>query len=99
MTNFFVRSGMNYHHLFAIGTNSRELFEQIERPTSEHVTIEGVLRVCLEFRVGSDRTKGPQHGASQTPAIPDALLNQLLDGADPRTAFNPNGVLDALKKR
>jgi putative transposase len=32
------------------------------------------------------------------PAIPDALLDQLLDGADPRTAFNPNGVIDALKK-
>ena len=32
------------------------------------------------------------------PAIPDALLDQLLDGADPRTAFNPDGVLDTLKK-
>jgi hypothetical protein len=32
------------------------------------------------------------------PAIPDALLDQLLGGADPRTAFNPDGVLDALKK-
>jgi putative transposase len=32
------------------------------------------------------------------PAIPDALLDQLLDGADPRSAFNPDGVLDALKK-
>ena len=32
------------------------------------------------------------------PAIPDALLDQLLDGADPKTAFDPNGVLDALKK-
>jgi putative transposase len=32
------------------------------------------------------------------PAIPDALLDQLLDGADPRTAFNPDGVIDALKK-
>jgi putative transposase len=32
------------------------------------------------------------------PSIPDALLDQLLDGADPRTAFNPDGVLDALKK-
>ena len=32
------------------------------------------------------------------PAIPDALLDQLLDGADPRTAFYPDGVLDALKK-
>jgi hypothetical protein len=32
------------------------------------------------------------------PSIPDALLDQLLDGADPRTAFNPDGMLDALKK-
>ena len=32
------------------------------------------------------------------PAIPDALLDQLLDGADPKTAFDPDGVLDALKK-
>ena len=34
----------------------------------------------------------------KSPAIPDALLDQLLDGADPRTAFTPNGVVDALKK-
>ena len=34
----------------------------------------------------------------KSPTIPDALLDQLLDGADPRTAFNPNGVVDALKK-
>ena len=26
------------------------------------------------------------------------FLTSLLDGADPRTAFNPDGVLDALKK-
>ena len=32
------------------------------------------------------------------PSIPDALLDQLLDGADPSSAFNPDGVLDALKK-
>ena len=32
------------------------------------------------------------------PAIPNALLDQLLDGSDPRTAFNPDGILDALKK-
>ena len=31
------------------------------------------------------------------PCIPDARLDQLLDGADPRTAFNPDGVLDVLK--
>ena len=32
------------------------------------------------------------------PTIPDALLDQLLDGADPKSAFDPDGVLDALKK-
>ena len=32
------------------------------------------------------------------PHIPDALLDQLLAGADPKTAFDPNGLLDDLKK-
>jgi len=32
------------------------------------------------------------------PRIPDAVLDQLLGGADPRTAFDPNGLLDELKK-
>ena len=32
------------------------------------------------------------------PTIPDALLDQLLAGADPKTAFDPNGLLDELKK-
>ena len=32
------------------------------------------------------------------PKIPDAILDQLLAGADPRTAFDPNGLLDGLKK-
>jgi hypothetical protein len=32
------------------------------------------------------------------PAIPDALPDQLLGGADPKTAFDPDGMLDALKK-
>jgi putative transposase len=30
--------------------------------------------------------------------IPDALLNQLLAGADRKSAFDPNGLLDNLKK-
>src|ERR671928_206540 len=30
--------------------------------------------------------------------IPDAILDQLLAGADPKTAFDPNGLLDSLKK-
>jgi putative transposase len=32
------------------------------------------------------------------PSIPDALLDQLLSGADPKTAFDPGGLLDSLKK-
>src|SRR4029078_914109 len=32
------------------------------------------------------------------PRIPDAILDQLLAGADPQTAFDPNGLLDDLKR-
>jgi putative transposase len=32
------------------------------------------------------------------PKIPDAILGQLLAGADPKAAFDPNGLLDGLKK-
>src|SRR3954447_18139472 len=32
------------------------------------------------------------------PHIPDAILDQLLAGGDPKTAFDPNGLLDGLKK-
>src|SRR5689334_3381513 len=32
------------------------------------------------------------------PRIPDAILDQLLAGADPKTAFDPHGLLDDLKK-
>jgi putative transposase len=32
------------------------------------------------------------------PRIPDAVLDQLLTGADPRTALEPNSLLDDLKK-
>lgn len=32
------------------------------------------------------------------PRIPDALLDQLLGGADAKTAFDPNGLLDELNK-
>ena len=34
----------------------------------------------------------------KAPYIPGQLLDQLLAGADPRTAFDPNGLLDGLKK-
>ena len=30
--------------------------------------------------------------------IPDAVLDQPLSGADPKTVFDPNGLFDALKK-
>ena len=32
------------------------------------------------------------------PVIPDAILDQLLSGADAKTAFDPNGLIDQLKK-
>ncbi len=32
------------------------------------------------------------------PRIPDAVLDQLLAGGDAKAAFDPNGLLDALKK-
>src|ERR1700729_1786213 len=32
------------------------------------------------------------------PIIPDAILDQLLAGADAKTVFDPNGLLDDLKK-
>lgn len=34
----------------------------------------------------------------KSPRIPDALLDQLLVGADPKTAFDADGLLDDLKK-
>jgi putative transposase len=34
----------------------------------------------------------------KAPRIPDALLDQLLAGADPKTAFDADGLLDDLKK-
>ena len=35
------------------------------------------------------------------PHIPDAILDQLLAGADPKTAFDPNGLIegDLLRRR
>jgi putative transposase len=32
------------------------------------------------------------------PVIPDAVLDQLLAGSDPKTAFAADGLLDQLKK-
>src|SRR5688572_453444 len=32
------------------------------------------------------------------PRIPDAILDQLLAGADPKAAFDPNGLLDEPRK-
>ena len=43
-------------------------------------------------------TKETSHGTTQTTRDPGALLDQLLAGADPKTAFDPNGLLDDLKK-
>jgi len=43
-------------------------------------------------------TKEPPMPRRKEPRIPDAILDQLLAGADPKTAFDPNGLLDDLKK-
>jgi putative transposase len=32
------------------------------------------------------------------PKIPEAILDRLLAGTDPKTAFDPNGLLEELKK-
>ena len=32
------------------------------------------------------------------PRIPDAVLDQLLAAADPKTVFDPNGLIDDLKR-
>src|SRR5919112_967637 len=42
--------------------------------------------------------KEPDMPRRKEPKIPDALLDQLLAGADPKTAFDPNGLLEELKK-
>ena len=42
--------------------------------------------------------KEPNDAATQRPCIPDAVLDQLLAGADPKTVFDPSGLLDDLKK-
>ena len=34
----------------------------------------------------------------QAPSIPDAVLDQLLDGLEAKDAFGRDGLLDALKK-
>ena len=43
-------------------------------------------------------TRSPTMPRRKEPRIPDAILDQLLAGADPKTAFDPNGLLDDLKK-
>ena len=43
-------------------------------------------------------TKEASHGTTQAPVIPDALLDQLLAGADAKTAFDKDGLVDELKK-
>ena len=60
-----------------------------------------VERDYQEFRaeVGHDRSKGSlTMPRRKEPRIPDAALDQLLAGADPKTVFDPNGLLDDLKK-
>jgi len=42
--------------------------------------------------------RSPTMPRRKEPRIPDAILDQLLAGADAKTAFDPNGLLDDLKK-
>ena len=58
-------------------------------------------RDCPEFRVwfGHNGKKGAIPWPDlQGPKIPDAILDQLLGGSDPKTDFDPNGLLDDLNK-
>ena len=34
----------------------------------------------------------------KAPIIPDAIIDELLSGSDPKSIFDPNGLLDHLKK-
>ena len=43
---------------------------------------------CAGGRNGSDG--GSRWPDAKLPGVPDALLDQLLSGADPKTAFDPN---------
>jgi putative transposase len=40
----------------------------------------------------------PRCPRRKTPEIPDVLLDQLLAGADPRSALESDGLIDSLKK-
>jgi putative transposase len=42
--------------------------------------------------------RSPTMPRRKEPRIPDGVLDQLLAGADPKTVFDPNGLLDDLKK-
>jgi hypothetical protein len=44
-----------------------------------------------------DRRRDPL-ARRKEPSIPDALLDQLLSGTHPRSAFDPDGLLHGLKK-
>jgi hypothetical protein len=48
---------------------------------------------------GHDGSKGePTCPDAREARIPDAVLDELLAGACPKTVFDPSGLLDALKK-
>ncbi len=52
--------------------------------------------VCEGGHNGSEGA--PEMPRRKEPKIPDGILDQLLAGADAKTAFDPNGLLDELKK-
>src|SRR3982750_2883967 len=57
-------------------------------------TLTEEVQICF----ASQRLRSSHMPRRKEPRIPDAILDQLLAGADPKTAFDPNGLLDDLKK-
>ena len=58
-------------------------------------------RDCQEFHavVGHDEKRiPPPTPRCKEPKMPDVILDQLLAGADAAPIFDPNGLLDGLKK-
>ena len=50
------------------------------------------------MRAITTEKKETSYGETEQPAISDELLDQLLAGANPKTAFAKDGLLDELKK-
>jgi hypothetical protein len=51
---------------------------------------------AISYGVGHRGCKEPNHAETQDAHIPDANLDQFLVGANAKTLFDPNGLLDDL---